>query len=715
MSSESQNYHETCQQSFALHFTKGGTTLDYSIIPESHPSNVGTTGSYYKLRYGPGEKVVLRTDLLCQPIISTNSCHLSSSDSCNSSNSCDFSDSKNLKYRKFSRYEDCNSYDSSCHVNTNRKKNRKALATFIQITDVHIIDASSPSRVSFLAQYLPYLPQISDAFRPYEILSCQVTECIMRKIKSIKNGPHLKQPIQFIVNCGDSSDSEQFNELQNVVNLMEPGREVIPSPTCTYVGVQDNHPAINYTSYYHPDCPPPGTSLDVYKIQYGYPNFPNILESAVKPFRATGTTLPWYIANGNHDATKLGNYSLGYYKILTLFDQLAIGEIPELGSKLIEAMAPAQAEMLVAALEAQDADAILKVINESVLRNVPATNKRRQFTRADFIRTMFNTTTKPNGHGLTERNILTDTLYYTFEISDEITGIVLDSCNVNGSIDDPSVAANGSFGRQQILWLEQELRKRHSMYYNEMNEKVYTNNKDKMIAIFCHHTIDTMNNITTVSTTFDNDPQKIGGNQFVQVLFRYPNIIFLNNGHLHLNRCLAYPNPSGRTQGFWEINTASHIDYPQESRIIEIADNCDGTLSIFCTIFDHLSPPDAERGCFPSGTNQNCSCTGVTGVVSNTGHTGTSQMEFSNNPRRKGCGCCSNNSYDTSNTSNSSEKCKETYSISEMASISRELSLNDPFIVANFGEALERFGKPEDRNVELIIHNPLWKDKNIKK
>ncbi len=43
--------------------------------------------------------------------------------------------------------------------------------------------------------------------------------------------------------------------------------------------------------------------------------------------------------------------------------------------------------------------------------------------------------------------------------------------------------------------------------------------------------------------------------------------------------------------GFWEINTASHIDYPQQARIIEIADNVDGTWSIITTILDHAGPP----------------------------------------------------------------------------------------------------------------------------
>jgi hypothetical protein len=44
--------------------------------------------------------------------------------------------------------------------------------------------------------------------------------------------------------------------------------------------------------------------------------------------------------------------------------------------------------------------------------------------------------------------------------------------------------------------------------------------------------------------------------------------------------------------GFWEINTAAHIDWPQQSRLIELFDNLDGTLSIFGTIVDHAAAPN---------------------------------------------------------------------------------------------------------------------------
>jgi hypothetical protein len=84
-----------------------------------------------------------------------------------------------------------------------------------------------------------------------------------------------------------------------------------------------------------------------------------------------------------------------------------------------------------------------------------------------------------------------------------------------------------------------------------------------------------------------------------------------------------------------------------------------------------MSPANAERGCFPTGPSRNC---------------------------------CDKSSYYSSDSCN-----KKEYSIEEIASISRELSFNDPFIVNKFDKAEERTGTPLDRNVELLVFNPLWK------
>jgi hypothetical protein len=62
------------------------------------------------------------------------------------------------------------------------------------------------------------------------------------------------------------------------------------------------------------------------------------------------------------------------------------------------------------------------------------------------------------------------------------------------------------------------------------------------------------------------------------------------NGHTHKNQVIPHVRADG-TGGFWEINTASHIDFPQQARLIEVVDNGDDTMSIFTTIIDHAGPP----------------------------------------------------------------------------------------------------------------------------
>ena len=66
-------------------------------------------------------------------------------------------------------------------------------------------------------------------------------------------------------------------------------------------------------------------------------------------------------------------------------------------------------------------------------------------------------------------------------------------------------------------------------------------------------------------------------------------------GHSHENTIDPYPNPSG-TGGFWSVRVAAEADWPQQSRLLEIFDNEDGTISIFGTILDHASPATAAEG-----------------------------------------------------------------------------------------------------------------------
>jgi metallophosphoesterase (TIGR03767 family) len=654
-------------------FEKTSTTLDFTIIPECEPSNFGSTGAYFKLTYGKGDKIVKRKDLICDTLyprfLNTKCNHCD----------CKLNDCKCKKEKKI-----------KCNICKRGKKECKCekkiipLTTFVAMTDIHIIDSCNPSRSTFLGVFIEDLPVLSDSFRPYESFSMQVAETMVRKINAVEKGPILGRNFDFAICTGDLADSQSINELTNFVNMLD-GTRIVPNPASKiYTGVQDDQPSEGYEFYYHPDPVPAGKEEDMYKTQFGYPEFPNILNQSMHPFCATGLKIPWFTCSGNHDHLIEGNFATSPYQLMNLFNQIAVGKIPGLGSKLIDLMTPLQAKLFALALQKQDANAILQIINKSVLREVPRSDKRRKFTASEFITAHFNTTAIPGkiGHGFTQFNVDNSVLYYTFKISDKITGIVLDTNNPNGNLIDINLSPNGSIGSRQILWFEEELRKRHSNYFNSQGELICTDNKDELIIVFGHHSIETLNNNFNSPDTFDNDPQRIMGPDFVKILHQYPNIILLVVGHEHLNRVTPYKDPRGFSSGFFQIVTSSHIDYPQQSRILEIGDNQDGTLSVFSTMIDHQSPANVNRGCFPTGPVRNCCGRSSVSVESS---------------------CNEKNSVDESSCCEEQEE----YIISEIASISRELSYNDPFIVKKFDDAVERTGTRLDRNVELIIFNPL--------
>ena len=60
-------------------------------------------------------------------------------------------------------------------------------------------------------------------------------------------------------------------------------------------------------------------------------------------------------------------------------------------------------------------------------------------------------------------------------------------------------------------------------------------------------------------------------------------------GHVHRNRVTPHFRARGGS-GFWQVTTASHISFPQQTRLIELMDNGNGTLSIINTVLDTAAP-----------------------------------------------------------------------------------------------------------------------------
>ena len=78
---------------------------------------------------------------------------------------------------------------------------------------------------------------------------------------------------------------------------------------------------------------------------------------------------------------------------------------------------------------------------------------------------------------------------------------------------------------------------------------------------------------------------------------RSENFVAFVNGHEHENdvRPQGCENSVGQNR-FVEVTTAAHIDWPQQSRMIELINGSDGKLALALTILDHAGPPNPGGG-----------------------------------------------------------------------------------------------------------------------
>jgi hypothetical protein len=95
----------------------------------------------------------------------------------------------------------------------------------------------------------------------------------------------------------------------------------------------------------------------------------------------------------------------------------------------------------------------------------------------------------------------------------------------------------------------------------------------------------------------------------LDTLHNYPNLILWISGHRHQNTVTPQPAPEnkGPEYGFWEVETSSLRDFPQQFRTFRIVRNNNNTVSIFITDVDpavqNNSPAAKSRG-YAIGANR---------------------------------------------------------------------------------------------------------------
>jgi hypothetical protein len=136
----------------------------------------------------------------------------------------------------------------------------------------------------------------------------------------------------------------------------------------------------------------------------------------------------------------------------------------------------------------------------------------------------------------------------------------------------------GSLDATQLGWLEAELRAC----------------ADRPVVLFSHHPLETLVNGNRPPGT---DRRVLAG-ELRDVLLSHPCVIAWVNGHTHEHKITAI-RADGAPGGFWQITTASHIDWPQQSRVIELLATGEG-LAICCTVLDSAAPPAYGGGDGPA-------------------------------------------------------------------------------------------------------------------
>ncbi|HYV15632.1 MAG TPA: hypothetical protein VE972_06400 [Conexibacter sp.] len=490
-----------------------------------------------------------------------------------------------------------------------RETRRSSLAYFAQVTDFQMADEESPARVE-AADSLA-----SGAWRPEEALNPFSIDAAIRQIDGFTGASPVQQAggtragMDFAISTGDNADNQQYNENVWVRQLLEGGTTLSPNSgvkssysECStisrlalqgrellgrlpnepiYTGVQDfGDQTVDTSTFYDPNSPS-GRYVD-------WPRYRGLMDRAQQSFTPTGlrkgaSALPSYIANGNHDGLVQGNQA---------------------STSFIEGIALGCIKPVVPSLE-------FGGIIESLTFFVRPDPNRRHVDKAQ-LKAVYAGGSQTDAHGFSFVEAAQNTAsngaasYYAWDPKPGVRFIALDTVSEGGVI---AASADGNLDDPQYQWLRRQIADATAAR--------------KLIVVFAHHPIRSLTaNVSDetapactrndshghdVNPGCDRDPRvstpiHLGAD--VQALFNAnPNVIAYVTGHTHENRVLACGSEAGCPAGanWWELNTASEIDWPQESRLLEIMDNRDGTLSIFGTLLDSASTYEVPAAGTASG------------------------------------------------------------------------------------------------------------------
>jgi len=468
-----------------------------------------------------------------------------------------------------------------------RSGRRRSLLYFAQLSDFQLADEESPARVEFVDPTAD--PPLSSSFgaaqRPQEALVAQAAEAGIRQVNRflrspVRDGDGRRAGMGFSILTGDLADSQQLNEVRGVLTLLE-GGPLDPNSGATsqgcppgtpgaaeaarYTGVQDRDDSLEGPYFYDPDSPSGRFA--------GWPRWPGLMDRAQASFSATGLRVPSYVAFGNHDGLVQGNAA-------------AIAPYEAIGTGCLKPMLPAfDARNPLSVLDPGYLTSLLST-NPGRIALVPRDPDRRYVDHRQFKEIFRSGQGDAHGFGYVDprENAVTDGAagYYAWSPKPGFRFVALDTVSEGGV---PGPSAEGNIDDPQWRWLERQL--------------TAAERADELTIVFGHHPIRSLSSTIPdeaagpcivsdvhdhgVNPGCDRDRRSSRplhlGEDLRKLLLAHPHVIATVFGHTHENRVTPFTRTGGG--GFWGIESPSHIDWPIQSRLIEVMENGDGTLSIF--------------------------------------------------------------------------------------------------------------------------------------
>lgn len=517
-----------------------------------------------------------------------------------------------------------------------REKRRTPLSYFGQLTDFQLADEESPARVEFLD---PQGGSFTSSWRPNEAFNPHEEDAMIRQFNYFAdNAPNragngARPKMDFVVNTGDVSDNNQYNETLWNLQLMEggtlnPGSGVNPAeyigkhPLCpvglsipqagnpaAYTGVQNRSlwPAPTMGYFWDPDDPNPTPVPANPEFRNDYadaPSWPGLMNQAQKPFQATGLKVPGYIVFGNHDGLVQGNVYANQ-----IFNEIATGCLKPINDDSKNS-GRSGSELLSFVLDPTFTSADFLNLYQSkpeYFMPVPPDPDRRLISKRELM-DIYKSGTDPNGHGFgfvdaaESRASNGSAGYYSWSPRRGVRYIAIDTHSEGGMV---LQSDKGNLDTPQFNWLESKLK--------------LATQRNEVAIVFSHHAASSMTanvpdenapSCAAVDPSLvvgcDGDPRTSSpiklGTDVQDLLLKYPAAIAWVAGHSHVNEVSPNLAPDGKS-GFWSIRTAALADWPKQNRLVEVFDNRDGNLSLFGTVIDHAAPskvpaPGSQAGGF---------------------------------------------------------------------------------------------------------------------